>query len=113
VVDEPTYKQFHLYVHPAVGKSERKLEVRQTWPDLWTDLRGSGKDYIELTARPGLQEATIDIHIPAVLGQFRWEPNADAAIVLDSHVTGGQQTLTFSVNSPKAGTKYRADIAKL
>jgi hypothetical protein len=60
-----------------------------------------------------VQQAIIHNHIPAALGQFRWEPSADSAITLTDQITGGQQTLTFSVEAPQAGTKYRADLARV
>ena len=112
IVDEPTNKQFVLYLHPPVGRSERTIQVRQTWPGMWDELRKNGTDYVELTARPGLQEAVTQIHIPLSIGQFKWVPNDNSSIKLSESVTGVQQTFTFSVPTPQAGMKYRADLVR-
>jgi len=113
VVDEPTNKQFVLYLHPPVGKTVRTLQVRQTWPGMWNDLRVNGRDYVELSARTGLQEAVTRIHIPASMGHFEWVKSTVKEIVLTESTAGAQQTpLTFTVAAPQAGTKYRADLIR-
>ncbi|HEY3158217.1 MAG TPA: hypothetical protein VGJ78_04575 [Vicinamibacterales bacterium] len=113
VVDEPTNKQFVLFLYPPVGTKGRTLLVRQTWPGLWNELRVNGTDYVELTARTGLQEATTEIHISLALGQFKWAQNPNNAIVLTEKTIGTQQTLTFAVKTPQGGTKYRADLTRV
>ena len=112
VVDEPTNKQFVLFLNPVVGTKERTVVVRQTWPGLWNDLRLKGTDYVELTARTGLQEAVTLIHIPVALGRFKWAENGNSAIQLNDVTVGGQQTLSFVVKNPQGGTKYRADVVR-
>jgi hypothetical protein len=112
VVDEPTYKQFVLFLNPAVGTTPRTIVVRQTWPGLWNELRSKGTDYVELTARTGLQEAITHIHIPIAVGPFKWAANGNGAIELSESMVGGQQTLSFVVKNPQGGTKYRADLVR-
>jgi hypothetical protein len=112
VVDEPTRKSLALYLDPQVGCTPRRLRLKQTWPDLWRDLRERGADYVEMTARPGLKRAETKIYIPQTIGRFRWKANANKAIKLSLDESGAQQTLTMLIEKPEAGQTYRADIEK-
>jgi hypothetical protein len=67
---------------------------------------------VELSARTGLQSAVTQVHIPASVGRFKWVPSANATVRLSETTVGTQQTLTFAVDAPQAGTKYRADLVR-
>jgi hypothetical protein len=112
VEDEPASKKWAVHLHPPIGNTRRQLEIKQTWPGLWNDLRQTGADYYELTARPGLQKAQIIVYIPVSLGEFEWGPSPTAQLSLTRSVPGAQQTLTMTLNAPEAGRKYRVDIVK-
>lgn len=113
VIDEPTRKSSALYLDPPVGTTPRRLRLRQTWPGLWKDLREKGADYVELTARPGLQRAETKIHIPEVVGRFRWKQNTNKGVTLGAVESGAQQTLTMLIEHPEAGQTYRADLERI
>lgn len=112
IVDEPTRKSSAIYLHPPVGLGPRQLRLLQTWPGLWKDLRDSGADYVEVTARPGLQRTETKVHIPLSMGRFRWQTSADGAVALQRTDSGAQQTLSMVVVAPQAGRTYRADIVR-
>ena len=44
------------------------------------------------------------------MGHFEWVKSTVKEIVLTESTAGAQQTLTFTVAAPQAGTKYRADL---
>jgi hypothetical protein len=112
VEDEPSSKKWAIHLHPPVGNTPRQLEIKQTWPGFWDDLRQTGADYYELTARPGLQKAQIIVYIPVSLGEFEWGPSPTPQVGLTRSVAGTQQTLTMTVSAPVAGQRYRVDIVK-
>jgi len=113
VIDEPTRKSWALFLDPPVGVTPRRIRLRQTWPNLWKDLREKGADYVELTARPGLQKAETRIYIPESVGRFRWKQNSNKAVKLTVAESGTQQVMTMLVEQPEAGQTYRADLEKL
>ena len=113
VIDEPGRKEYVLHLHPPVGTVERQIEVRLAWPGLWVDLRKKGKDYVEVKARPSLQECTINVYIPESLGAFKWETQSTNEIKLTSTKTGAQLTLTMHVPRPRDGQTYRADLVRM
>jgi hypothetical protein len=119
IVNEPTTKKVALHLYPPVGTTPRQIEVKQTWPDLWKDLRRTGADYYELTAREGLLEATVLVYIPLALGTFSWGQNLHPNVDLSTETLGVQQTLRMVVRLSEAagqtypvaaGQKYRVDI---
>jgi hypothetical protein len=112
IVDEPTRKKTAIHLHPPVGTTQRQLVVQQTWPGLWKDLRERGADYLEMTARDGLQEGVMQVYIPDSLGNFEWLPSNTPGVVLTKGRTGAQQTLRMLISAPEAGRTYRADLRK-
>ena len=113
VRDEPGRKDYVIHLHPPVGKVERQIEVRHVWPGLWNDLRKNGKDYVEVKARPGLQETELIIYLPLAMGDFEWETKSSSLVQLTTDKVGGQRELKMTIPRPKAGDTYRADLKRI
>jgi hypothetical protein len=110
--DEPAHQKVAVFLAPPVGPDGRQVRVRHSWPDLWKGLRENGRDYIEVSARPGLKAAKILIEIPTKLGAFEWEKNFDKNMKLGRSLKDGKQILELSVDVAIAGQHYIANLRK-